>query len=178
MNIAFDLDDVLIDLCGAFIPTINRVMGGEKIIYNEVKEYNLEKCGATKEALNYAARSVYKFWRTETPPYPEADEVLRNIFIQTGRPIRIVTARPNYCAAETLDMCNEYFKHIPLEVIFVNGYGKSIFLKDFDTFVEDRRKTALELADLGKHVYLVDKPYNQCEHKGITRIKDLSEIGI
>lgn len=65
------------------------------------------------------------------------------------------------------------------EEVYVTGYElpKATILKDYEPtyWVEDNLKHAIEGAELGYKVFLIDQDYNQAEGP-FTRVKDWSEI--
>jgi hypothetical protein len=66
------------------------------------------------------------------------------------------------------------------EEVYVTGYdvSKGVVLKTYEpTFwVEDNYKHAVEGAELGHTVFLIDQCYNQCPEGPFTRVKDWLEI--
>lgn len=66
------------------------------------------------------------------------------------------------------------------EEVFVTGYSlpKAEILKNYPAsyWVEDNHKHAIEGAELGHTVFLIDHCYNQCPEGDFTRVKDWLEI--
>lgn len=66
------------------------------------------------------------------------------------------------------------------EEVFVTGYSlpKSEVLKNYPAsyWVEDNIRHAIEGAELGHTVFLIDQCYNQCEEGPFTRVNDWVEI--
>lgn len=172
-KIAFDLDGVLIDLDSILEGQLKEKTG---LDFSGLTEYSVTKClpieeDILEECLDYCYRQY-----ANIAIYPGVKEVIRELWDQTEDPITVITARPIFWATETHILVKRVCGEIPYRLIFSDGISKSIYLGDYPYFAEDRRKTALELTEMGKQVFLVDKIYNQCEHHLITRIKDLTEL--
>lgn len=97
----------------------------------------------------------------------------------------IITARMEKIINPTKDFFKEHFPGIHLEIAHSGDtFGKKKNKVEIcselgvDFFIEDRRKTALECAEAGVKVFLMDKPWNRenCEHENIIRVKGWKEI--
>jgi uncharacterized HAD superfamily protein len=101
---------------------------------------------------------------------------------QAGKTIILLTSRPYKQYSRIFADTMEWLKDGELQydaIIWDEDKNYSV-IKDFpniDYMVEDNPKFAINIANLGYKVYLVDKIYNQnCQHENITRIKSLKEI--
>ncbi len=110
-------------------------------------------------------------------PFPYASELLKLVYEVTDDVVTIVTARPKVFASETFLLVDRICP-VPFRISMVESHTEKInHLRKFDTFVEDRRKTALMLADAGMTVYLLNRPYNLCpDHSNINKIDHLGEL--
>ena len=166
INIAFDLDGVLIDL----VTPINRQIYetyGIEIKKNDLRDHNYEVfTGLKSEQLWEIFYKVYKEVDT-TPIFPGATELLTKIYEKTEEPPFILTARPHDAASDTYAIVERMMGKTPFQLVLKhpNAY-KSQYLKNYNVYVEDRRKTALELAKLGFMVPLVQTDYNVIENIG------------
>jgi len=178
LNIAFDLDGVLVDLPTAMIEDLMELTG-KNLEYHE--KFNLGEV-VGQENIDKVLYRLYHSYDL-IPIMDEARYVLNYLWMKTEQPITIVTARSIDYATETHKLVKRVFKDIPYILIFCGGHSnKHTYLHDFDYFVEDRRRTAIELAKKGKTVFLIDTNYNR-DIKGkfpwgkrIIRIKDLNEL--
>ena len=102
---------------------------------------------------------------------------LTKLWNATHDPILVITARPPHAYAQTLEVLQKNIPDVPF-ILVSTDLKKETFLNNHKYFVEDRRANALELADAGKFVYLVDTPYNQMEkpHPLIHRINAVEEL--
>jgi len=161
-SIAFDLDGVLIDI----VTPIKRLL---LELYDfdlqdndpEYDQFNLVKAtGISSKKLWEIYRMVYTEVKT-TPIYPGATELLAKLYEKTNEPPLIVTARPPDSASLTYQIVKRVAKKTPFAVVLKHPRcHKSQHLSGYYYFVEDRRRTALELADLNFVIPLVRKNYN------------------
>ncbi len=178
--IAFDLDGTLIDL----VPSINR-----HILFTHGIEINPEnQTGHSYENSTGLSRSqlwkiFYKVYKeiNQTPIFPGAYELLSKLYEKTNEPSMILTARPLDAANDTYLIVKRLMKKIPFQLILKhpNAY-KSQYLKGYKIYVEDRRKTALQLSKLNFVVPLVKANYNLIEdidkHKNIFYISGVKDL--
>lgn len=173
-RIAFDLDETLVNILPLFEKYLMKM-------YSAVPVRNDKFKIETNPPL-----SNRKIWSVFDKVFEHPEEVIIPIgtssvlsmyYVQTGDPVHIVTARPTRWATETHQLV-ERFCTAPHTITFVDSWAdKTKFLHNYDIFVEDRRRTAYVLADAGKCVYLLDRPYNQgAEKAGIVRIKTLTDL--
>ena len=167
LNIAFDLDSTLADI----MPVYEEILFeqcGEKLCdirkfqiktENDLPWSELEKC----------FKLTYQCWdRIEF--YPGTKEFLRELYrAADSDPIRIITARPSYiCANDTYKLCSRL--DIPYELIITGTpttnlpgqpeVNKFNYLNRYNFFVDDRRKTAIDLSSRGKYVFMPTMNYN------------------
>ena len=126
---------------------------------NNLPWAKLEKC----------FQETYKRW-DELIIYPGVPEFLRELYWSSDNdPIRIITARPAYqCANDTYRLCERL--GVPFELIITGNpatmlpgqpdIDKFNYLNRYKFFVDDRRKTAIELSQKGKYVYMPKQCYN------------------
>ena len=160
IKIAFDLDGVLVDMIHVFNICLQETY---KISVPETyDQFDISKTlPLTKkqiwEIFYKAYPKVYLF-----PIYPGAKKLLAKLHEATGEPITILTARPYQFAPDTYQLAQRICKKIPFTLILKHKRcHKSCHLAGFEYYIEDRRKTALELVGMGFKMFLVDKCYNQ-----------------
>lgn len=82
----------------------------------------------------------------------------------TKRPITFITARDYSTVGATDGWMRHWFPHIDFVCITVkSGKDKWRYLDDFGVFVEDRRRTAVDLAGIGKMVIMPARKYNRLD---------------
>ena len=178
-NVAFDLDGTLVDTHRIFYDEIDNATG-VRIDPKKVTEFHLHNIypALSREDVVKAVYRSYARW-SEVKIKPGAVELMGELWNLTNDPVKIITARPWRYYENTHKLVSRIFGTIPFILIAVGMSGKKEqYINDKDIFVEDRRKTALEMAQSGKMVYLMDAPYNRenCEHDLIFRIKSLKQL--
>lgn len=177
LNIAFDMDGVLVDLMH-----VMRIKAYEMYdaAFIDNGKFQLETTPplTNKEIWNVIAE-CYPMYK-HTPVYAGARQFFQLLWDMAEEPIKIVTARPTWAAEDTYKQA-KLISDVPMSIDIVQGgENKHHYLKHYDVFVEDRRKTAYDLAAHGKIVYLIDRPYNKKpvtgDPTGVIRITDIQEL--
>jgi hypothetical protein len=116
------------------------------------------------------------------PIIDKAAELCTNLYVKTTDPVVFVTLRSQGWATETHKLVKRFCK-VPYILIFADPrIGKLPYLNEIHYFVDDRRKTAMELAEAGKTVLMPIRDWNReiredFEHTdSIVQIKGLEEI--
>jgi hypothetical protein len=186
LNIAFDLDSTLVDLMPMF----------EEIVFERygdtIKKYRgfiIE----TEKNLPWSKllpcfHETYRRWE-EVIIYPGVEQFLQELYCYTSHdPIRIITARPAYIAAnDTYRLCERF--GVPFELIMTGNpetmtpgqpeCNKFNYLNRYRFFVDDRRKTAIDLSKRGKYVYMPKQTYNDLngvEYPGLEPIDSVADL--
>jgi len=167
-----DLDGCIADISG-FTDELSAMKGNEPI-----NDQLVGKLEGLKE----------KFYRQggfrDVALIPGSKEAL-DAMRKAGYKIVIITARPYWqykrIYADTLHWLQKH--DIPFDLILYNkdkaeATYEHIFPAKPEFFIEDRDKHALEMANIGVKVLLLDTPINRNlpEHPLIRRVKDWSEI--
>ena len=180
LKIAFDLDGCLIN-----IESVIRKLTTE--IYNiEIKQFPKEidhfdfrmATGLRNNQLWPIFRLAYKEIKT-TPIFPGATELLARLYELSGEPPFILTARPFDAANETYAMVSKVAQGTPFELALKHPKAdKSQYLSNYGFFVEDRRRTALELSKTEICTLLIERNYNYIEDlpKNIIYIKGVADL--
>jgi len=168
ISIAFDLDGSLINLMAVIKTKIFEIYGVE---YDESDPkcctYNLTNwMDLTSKELWIAFREAYKDING-VPIYPGATELLAKLYEKTNEPPMILTARPFDTADLAYKIVKRVAKKTPFSLILKHPSAhKSQYLHGYKYYVEDRRRTAIELSDLDFKVPLVRTHYNEIEFVG------------
>jgi uncharacterized HAD superfamily protein len=176
INIAFDLDGTLVDL----MTTVKRLVAEDYDV--EVMPQNQWKMITEPQVTSLEVwKCIHKAYKMldSTHPYPGAQELLQKLFHLSGcaDPIKIITARPITSAHHAYMLMDTRFTGFDYELILTEKDEKLMYLNRYSCMVEDKAKTAVHLAEHGKSVFLLDRPYNQMPPiKNIVRIKDIREL--
>ena len=180
IDIAFDLDSVLVDPMPVFRKVIYRRYGS-KIISHTRWHIELEPEITFDQFLD-SFQETYELYK-EIPILKGARRMLNRLHrLAPDDPIKIVTARRIDTAVVTYKLIRERIFDGPFDLSFAPGEDKSKYLCHHHYFVEDRRKNALSLAEKGIIVYMPDCPWNQSagnrliDHPKINRIKGVYEL--
>lgn len=159
-NVAFDLDGTLVDLMSLFKRVIRDVAGvglaemrdSFKIVTDPPVDNSV-----IWEAFRIAYKRV-----NDIPAIPGAVELLKELYITSqGEPVTIITDRPHWSANDTYRLLDRLLDGIPYRLIMVqNGEQKLPYLLGIDHFVDDRRKTAKQMVEGGKWVFVPKTHYN------------------
>jgi phosphoglycolate phosphatase-like HAD superfamily hydrolase len=167
LNIAFDLDGTCVDVHSQFAEILARWTG--KDTYNVTQFEFHKELGIDNKTLWEAIEKAYSMWET-TPLYPGVRELMKCLHYISHDAIYFVTARPKRFANETYGVI-ERFCPYPFKVAMCTlGEHKYKYLADYDYYVEDRRQTAIDLANRGWKVFLPRRTYNSmpASHANIT----------
>lgn len=169
-HIVLDIDGVLADFAGGFLPHLSRALGRD-VLEEHITVYSFE------DALSVPRDVWLPVWELhqhrvyrEALPYPgiaEGLEALRDL----GQ-LTIQTARPEAAAEATIAWVERHVGSI--EVQFRAGSGKYRVADAVDYFVEDSLEEVLR-AEAGVPV-LIDRPWNRADAPaGIARVRSLLE---
>jgi hypothetical protein len=158
LNVAFDIDGIVANFEEPF------------------REWALEKYGLTFvetghfhwEAEPFITNKMFteiiaEFISYGEPEIPILDGslVVDYLWRKCPSPILFVTARHPSTAGDTHEWIKQHFPKIDFFLAVVDsGSDKHRYLESHGAFIEDRRKTALELANRGKVVFMPMRSYN------------------
>lgn len=176
--IKFDLDGVLIDIIDAVKLHLREKHCVEFLDNNK---YRIETDPPLSQNKIWDCIELAYADYDHIHAYPYAAVAMKLAYDTTGKPVRIITARPIRAATETYTCIDKLFGNdIPKEIILTNGYKDKIHhLEPGDIFVEDRLESAEWLAAHGVNVFLIDRSYNQKDgedEERVVRIQKLKHI--
>jgi uncharacterized HAD superfamily protein len=175
LNVAFDLDCVLVDL----IAQIESYLANDGYQLKDINKYDMVSAiepEITEERLwQYFMRCYEKY--EETPICGGAAQLLEILHAKSQDPILIVTHRPTWSASHTHALVQKFID-VPYVIAFADKrHGKGSYLNNVDYFVEDRRKTAMELAARGKKVFMPKWAWNQMPaNQNIVKIDSIMDL--
>ena len=178
MKIGFDVDGVLADLMTVMCRKLREdytlsISPNHMRTYDHV--YHALPELSKKQINDYIFGLIYT---EEVPTYPYVREVLLKMFKWNDR-LELVTARPDFLAEATQKWVK---KHIGLDanIAHIRSKDKAAHLKanTFDVFIEDRFRTANQIAEAGITSVLVNRPWNlgRKTHPQVIRINELIEL--
>lgn len=182
MIIGIDIDGVIADSEPVYRKTINKLFNLH-LKQKDITSYKYEECtGLTDDQMHLVWKTFYREggW-LKIEPIKGAKRFLDKSKREKHR-IVIVTSRPReHIKEETYQWLKKH--KIPYsEIIFLENHDskhQAALLRGhkFDYFIEDHYKYALDLAQRGVKVLLVDYPWNRQgkPHPNIRRIKALKE---
>ena len=176
LNIAFDLDNCLIDFTKGLKGIFE--LNGYKLIDNDNFEIIAKPQIANKQRYKMF-ETLYRHW-TLTPPYEGVSLLLERLHSRSQQPILIVTNRPTSCAHYTHELVSDFCK-VPYIICFTHpNFSKAAYLNGKTFFMEDRRKTIFELLKKGKVIFKPKCSWNKMPpHDNLFEIdgpKDLIKI--
>lgn len=185
MRIGIDIDDVLVDTAPTLVDFINCREGTDFKIKeaHQFRLWTFFKC-SREESI----KKIYVFFESDVfinmQPLNGAVEGIN--FLKESYELFAITSRDEKVKEKSLKWINNFFNSKFNEVIFTNQLSKEGFVRTkaeickelgIKILIEDRRKYALDCAENGIKVFLMDKPWNQnCKHENITRVKNWNEI--
>jgi hypothetical protein len=181
-----DIDGVLADYVDGYIDfLIRKGVVGVEVKNIPLSTYNIAEGLSIDKGLEEMAKREFQEngGFSSLPVYPQSASVLKSAREQ-GYRIALISARPylevRRIHADTVKWLGD--NNVPYDAIF---WGKDkadiVYSKLYPIkpkyFIEDRDKHAIELANEGIKVLLLDKEYNQgVIHPNIVRVKDWQEI--
>jgi len=177
-NVVFDLDGVLVN----FLPVFKHFYESihqENFNIDLVDQHNLSSfVTISQKQIRHLFGICFQYWES-FQIYPGATEILAKLYEKTGEPPVILTARQYSSATPTYKLVERVAKKTPFQLIFKSPNAhKADYLKNkYDHIVEDRRKTVLELFEMGFDPILVKKSYNKFNSNGnIWKIEGIHEL--
>lgn len=160
--IAFDLDGTLIDIMTPIKKLLLEIYKIE-LKDNDPKYVQFDltiPTGLSKNEVWEIIRLVYQEPKTISI-YPGATELLTKLYEKTRESPLIITSRPFDAANDTYMVVERIMKKVPFTLILKHDRcHKADYLQGYRFYVEDRRRTAIELSDMGFGVPLIRKNYN------------------
>ena len=185
-----DLDEVLAETIDEVLKYHNYNINNMSITKNDISDYylsNISKYNIDRQqAIDFFSEILTSSARENIIPVQWAREKLE-IFHKQWWEINVVTARREEISDYTQKWLEKYYPNLIDNILFANHYSDKEVPKStlclqkwIGHMIEDNLDFALELAQFGIKVYLLDKPwnrhYNPLIHLWITKIYSWSEI--
>lgn len=183
LRIGIDIDEVVVEYVKHYLKFCE-VNLERRFLFEEISQFNLWKVLeiSREEAFDMAKKFNEENLFLGLNFVEGAKEAIKNL--SNHNELFFITSRPPHIKEKTVRFFNGHFSEVDLEIIFsekLNGNEKSKAQVcnelGIQIMIEDRRKYALDCAENGTKVLLMDKPWNQnCEHENIIRVKNWKEI--
>lgn len=185
-RIGIDLDEVVFEFMKKYLEFCNKKYGSS-INFQDVSDYHLWKCGIHK-SREEDIEKVKAFQDSEEFDKIEFVEGVREALTEIDKNYEFyfITSRPEEIKEKTIFSLNQLFDGIKFNLHFSGGpwssenKSKGELCNDFGirVIVEDNPDYALDCAEKGVMVFLIDKPWNKNhkEHENIIKIKTWEEI--
>lgn len=158
-NIAFDIDGVVAKFADAFVPYAKKRYGLE-FIPKDVFHWDVEP-DITPLLFEKLIAWFIRDHSNKIKSYGGGSDLVDYVWQKTCKPITFITARHEMTVAASHSWIRAYFPSIdPIIITVDSGTDKMRYLNDFDCFIDDRRRTALQLVLRGKVVFMPKRKYN------------------
>ena len=158
-NIAFDIDGIVANFSQGFLVWVEEEYG---LTFTSGNQFNWSSDQGIPDKT--FKRIIAEFIRDHSyliNPLKDGANLVRYVWEKTSRPITFITARDGSTIQATHSWLNFHFPAIDFTCVTVKrGSSKYRYLDEFDCFIDDRRKTAVDLAGIGKVVFLPSRQYN------------------
>jgi hypothetical protein len=158
LNVAFDIDGIVANFEAPF-----REWAWEKYDLQFVETGHFHWEAEPFITNKMFTEIIAEFISYGTPEIPLLDGavVVDYLWRKCPSPILFVTARHPETAGDTHEWIKKHFPKIDFLLAVVDsGSDKHRYLENYGAFIEDRRKTAVELASKGKVVFMPMRSYN------------------
>lgn len=183
MKIGIDIDEIIVEFVRGYLQLYNQKYN-KTLSLDEVFSYNLfEPLKISREASIELADEYYDSEGFDNILFVDgAEEGIKKL--NKDYELIFVTARPSHVKKKTEIFIKNLFPDLDSKIfysknIWEEGLFKSEICKTHqcDVLIEDDLKHALECAENGIKIILLDKPWNQnVEHENIIRAKNWDEI--
>lgn len=185
--IAVDIDEVLADFFTYFV-YFHNLMYKTSVSRDDMTKYYLHQAfnvDREEMSIRYLEfKSLHLLERLE--PIKGAKKGIKRLF-EMGFEPHLVTARPQIIEEETVRWLKIHFKEFELPIHFthpatgrVRHRKKSEICKEIgaEILIDDHIDNALDCAENGIKVFLMDAPWNQTEDlpENVVRVKSWKEI--
>jgi len=184
MKIGIDIDEVVVEYVKRFLELCETNLN-QKFSIAEISNFNMEEVlGISKEEADKIAKEFNDCQLFKELDFVEGAKESISILSKDNE-LFFITSRPSSIIEGTRDFLNKHLKVVDFEIYhslgFRDGEGKTkadiCKERGIKILIEDRRKYALDCAENGIKVFLMDKPWNQnCGHENIIRVKNWKEI--
>jgi uncharacterized HAD superfamily protein len=173
--IAFDLDDVIIDITPVLKKPIKKLLNYD--VYAPKRKFKYLCPSYSDKQIKNTVTKILLCDTLKAKPCFYSLEILKQVY--ENNPIIFITARPKDLEKVTYQWLDLYLD-VPYEVFFSKRKEEILLDYNIKYFVEDRYKTAIRVSEICK-VYLVNQVWNvgrETLKHNIVRINTLKEINL
>ncbi|MEK6900611.1 MAG: hypothetical protein AABX05_05795 [Nanoarchaeota archaeon] len=185
MKIGIDIDEVLAKQLEKLVQFYHLKTGKLIPVENFHTYYWPDVWGVTlEEGLRIDQEFKQSEYFDSIEPLENATEAVNHL--KKGNQLFIITARPIFFKEKTEKWLKKYLHGIPFKLIHSGDFhitnktknkGEICEELSIDIMIEDQDKYALQCAEKGIKVILLNKPWNkQAEHHNIIRVNNWIEI--
>ncbi len=169
LKIGIDFDDILMDFQGSFYSYINSLKNTSYSI-SDVTDFRIENIlGCSRqEALDFIADFYQTGEHVRALPIKGSQQAIKKL--SENYSLFIISSRPEYLREKTESWIQENFGNV-FEKIYLNNqyHGEGIRKTKaevceeigVEVYIEDFMPNAIQVADSGRKVFLLDNPWNQ-----------------
>jgi uncharacterized HAD superfamily protein len=182
MKIGIDIDDVTSEFFSPFLEYVNKI-NGTSIKFEDITVYrSWEIMGVSQEK---SLKSSDDFHAAGCLLYVNLIEGSKESINKLSQEHEVVfiTSRPPHWEKTTHEFLKKHELHFPVHFaehlsVKVNKKKSEICLEHgVNIMIEDSKEHALDCAEKGIKVFLLDKPWNQnFEHENVERVRGWKEI--
>lgn len=168
MNIAFDVDGVVLKSIELILKSINQATG-RNITPEDLSSWELEPLGLDQQTLSEAV--AYMYAQPHIEPYEGAVECLSRIYRVYGRPLLFITGRSDPVTARRQLEALPWNPTMPEMIVTGGNRDKRAYLatNSVDFLVEDDVKHIDDYVSGGFNVGLMLQPWNRLSTSSATR---------
>jgi hypothetical protein len=171
MNIAFDVDGVVLNSIDRILEHINRALG-KNLTQSDLLSWELEALGVDFTTLWDAV--YYMYGRPYIEPYQGATEVLSRIHRETEKPLLFITGRSEPETALRQLRALKWNPSPPEMIVTGGDRDKRVHLAERKVgfIVEDDVEYAKQYVEAGIGFGMMRRPWNSSTTAPVTRIFD------
>jgi len=169
VEIGFDFDDTLVDLCGPLLKFWNKSLGKEFSKENFITHRHDEILQISKEKVISGFLDFDRTPEAQNLPVIAGAREFLVLLKELGHKVIIITSRPEQIAPQTWKMVNCYFPELVADMHFCTSIGvegeivskaQICLSRNIRIMFEDRADHAKKCTNKGIHVGLFHQPWN------------------
>lgn len=183
LRIGIDIDECIVNYAKHFLEFYNKEHYTNFSV-EDFLSFDMEKSlGISRDYLKFIAKKYQSMGIVECLSFIDGSKnSIKNL--SDDFEIFLITSRPAEIRERTIAFFARNFEEPVFRIVFSNDFDgerkkKSEICTELNVpiLIEDRRKYALDCAENGIKVLLMDKPWNRenCEHENIIRVRNWEE---
>lgn len=174
MHIGIDLDNTILDATASHLHYYNQE-SGLSLTADDVNDFYLYRMyGWTREEIDAVYERLGHDIHWHSSPLPMAVEALQQLYSEHR--LSFITARPTLFRDVTIAWLQRYGISYH-QIAFTENKLQQCMENDVDVLIDDGPHYAVQLADAGIPVILIDQPYNRSvAHNLVLRAASWPEV--